>query len=91
MYAISAYGVQCLVAGCWGSSAGQQGVHPGRGMLHDCSHAKGEHVNRGREMPSFCPTLQVLDISTLSDAADINPVIKFLPHTLHTCSKNLST
>jgi len=25
-------------------------------------HAEGEHVNRGREtLPSFCPTLQVLD------------------------------
>ena len=28
-------------------------------------HAEGEHVNRGRDTPSFCPTLQVLDISTL--------------------------
>ena len=27
-------------------------------------HAEGEHVNRGRDTPSFCPTLQVLDIST---------------------------
>ena len=35
MYAIAAYGVQCLVAGCRGSGAGQQGVRPGRGMLHD--------------------------------------------------------
>ena len=30
----------------------------------DC-HAEGEHVNRGRGNPSFCPTLQVLDMSTL--------------------------
>jgi len=37
-------------------------------------HAKGEHVNRGRGTPNFCPTLQVLDMSTLGDAADINPV-----------------
>ena len=44
-------------------------------------HAEVEHVNRGRETPSFCPTLQVLDMSTLGDAADVNPVIKFLPHT----------
>ena len=44
-------------------------------------HPKGEHVNRGRDTPSFCPTLQVLDMSTLCDAADVNPVIKFLPHT----------
>ena len=34
-------------------------------------HAEGEHVNRGRDTPSFCPTLQVLDISTLGDAADV--------------------
>jgi hypothetical protein len=45
-------------------------------------HAEGEHVNRGRDIPSFCPTLQVFDISTLGDAADVNPVIKFLPRTL---------
>jgi hypothetical protein len=46
-------------------------------------HAKGEHVNRGRDTPSFCPTLQVLDMSTLGDATDVNPVIKFLPHTVN--------
>ena len=44
-------------------------------------HAEGEHVNRGRDTPSFCPTLQVLDMSTLGDAADVNPLIKFLTHT----------
>ena len=44
-------------------------------------HAEGEHVNRGRDTPNFCPTLQVLDMSTLGDAADVNPLIKFLPHT----------
>ena len=27
-------------------------------------HAEGEHVNRGRDTPSFCPTLQVLDMFT---------------------------
>jgi len=36
-------------------------------------HAEGEHVNRGRYTPSFCPTLQVLDMSNLGDAADVNP------------------
>jgi hypothetical protein len=46
-------------------------------------HAEGEHVNRGRDTPSFCPTLQVVDMSTLGDAADVNPVIKFLPHTVN--------
>ena len=50
-------------------------------------HAEGEHINRGRDTPSFCPTLQVLDMSTLGDAADVNPVIKFLPHT---CNVSLS-
>jgi hypothetical protein len=38
-------------------------------------HAEGEHDNRGRDIPNFCPTLQVLDMSTLGDAADTNPVI----------------
>ena len=36
MYAIAAYGVQCLATDFRVSDAGQQGVHPGRGMLH-CS------------------------------------------------------
>ena len=54
-------------------------------------HAEGEHVNRGRDTPSFCPALQVLDMSTLGDAADVNPVTKFLPHTLHVCGRNLIT
>ena len=36
-------------------------------------HAEGEHVNRGRDTPSFCPTLQVLDMSTLGDAASQVP------------------
>jgi hypothetical protein len=43
-------------------------------------HAEGEHANRGRDIPSFCPTLQFLDMCTLGDAADVNPVIKFLRH-----------
>jgi hypothetical protein len=41
-------------------------------------HAEVQHVNRGRDTPSYSPTLQVLDMSTLGDAADVNPVIKFL-------------
>ena len=28
-------------------------------------HAKEQHVNRGKDTASFCPTLQVLDMSTL--------------------------
>ena len=35
MCVTTAYGVQCLVAGCRGSDAGQQAVRPGREMLHD--------------------------------------------------------
>ena len=54
-------------------------------------YAEGKHVNRGRDTPSFCPALQVLDMSTLGDASDVNPVIKFLPHTLHVCGRNLIT
>jgi len=54
-------------------------------------HAEEEHVNRGRDTPSFFPTLHVLDMSTLGDATDVNPVIKFLPHTLHVCGRNLFT
>ena len=27
-------------------------------------HAEGEHINRGRDTPSFCPTLEVLDMLT---------------------------
>ena len=54
-------------------------------------HAEVEHVKRGRDTPSFCPTLQVLDMSTLGDAADVNSVIKFLSHTLHLCGRNLIT
>ena len=34
-------------------------------------HAEGELVNRGRDTPPFCPTLQVLDMSTLGVAADV--------------------
>jgi hypothetical protein len=45
-------------------------------------HAEGDHVNRGRDTPTFCPTLQVLDMCTLGDAADVSPVIKFLRHAL---------
>ena len=54
-------------------------------------HTEGEHVNRGRDTPISCPTLQVLDMSTLGDAADANPVIKFLPHTCNLCDRNFIT
>ena len=54
-------------------------------------HVEIEHVNRGRDTPSFCPTLRVLDMSTLADATDVNPVIKFLLHTCKVCGRNLIT
>ena len=54
-------------------------------------HAEEEHVNRGRDTPSFCPTLQVLDISTLGDAVDVNSVIKFLSHTYNVYGRNVIT
>ena len=31
------------------------------------------------------------DMSTFGDAADVNPVIKFLPQTLNVCGRNLIT
>jgi hypothetical protein len=34
-------------------------------------HAKREHVNRGRDTASLCPTSQVLDMSTLGDIIDV--------------------
>ena len=54
-------------------------------------HAEGEHVNRGRDTPSSSSTLRVLDVSTLGDGADVNPEIKFLPHTCNVCGRNLIT
>jgi len=38
MFVITAYGVQCFVAGSPGSGAEQQAMRPGRGMLHDVQH-----------------------------------------------------
>jgi hypothetical protein len=52
-------------------------------------YTEGEHINRGRDTPSFCPTLQVLDMCTRGDAADVNPVIKFLRHALQRVSQGL--
>jgi hypothetical protein len=52
-------------------------------------HAEEEHVNRGGDTPSFCPTLQVLDMCNLGDAADVNPVNKFLRHALQRVSQEL--
>jgi hypothetical protein len=34
-------------------------------------NAEGEHVNRGRDTPSFCSILQVLDMCTLGDATGV--------------------
>ena len=47
-------------------------------------HDRKEHINieRERDTPSFCPTLQVLDMCNLGVAADVNPVIKFLRQAL---------
>jgi hypothetical protein len=36
------------------------------------------------ETLQVCPTLQVLDMSTLGDAADVNPVIKELDYRIVT-------
>jgi len=50
-------------------------------------HVEGEHVNRGRDIPIFCPILQVLDMFALGEAADVNSVIKFVPHTCNVCGQ----
>ena len=45
MCVVTAYGVQCLVAGCRGSGAEQQAVSPGRGMLYEsCSVPLPAHI-----------------------------------------------
>ena len=54
-------------------------------------HAEEEHVNRRRDTQNFCPISQVLDMSTLGDAAVVNSVIKFLPHTCNMCGRNFIT
>ena len=41
------------------------------------------------ETLQICPTLQVLDMSTLGDAVDVNPIIKFLTHTCIVYGRNL--
>jgi hypothetical protein len=46
MCVITAYGVQCLVAGFRGSGTGQQAVSPGRGMLHDAVVQLNTHSNQ---------------------------------------------
>ena len=61
---ITAYGVQCLVAGCRGSGAGQQGVRLGRGMLHVyCTY---DTLNIFRAF--ICPSSGALDY--MYDIAD---------------------
>ena len=77
-----------LTSICWVVHNSLRDFRPLRYSIRD-GHAEGEHFNRGRDTASFCPTLQVLDMSTLGDATDVNLVIKFLPYTLHVCSRNL--
>jgi hypothetical protein len=43
----------------------------------------GSMSTEGEYTPSFCPTLQALDMCTLGDAADVNPEIKFLTTPTH--------
>jgi hypothetical protein len=66
-----------------------RGFQPLRYSSRD-GHAEGEHVNRGTDTPTFCPTLQVLDMYTLGGAADVDPVIKFLPRMLQNLAVDIS-
>ena len=52
---------------------------------------KGSMSTEGETLLSFCSTFQVLDMSTLRDAADVSLVIKFLLHTCNVCARNLIT
>ena len=52
--------------------------------------AKGEHVNRGRDTPIFCPTLQVLDMSTLGDGS-CHPCNHVPATQCNVCGRNLIT
>ena len=47
-------------------------------------HAEVEHVSRGRDTPSFCPTYRCSLCPPLVTG-------QFLPHTLHVCGRNLIT
>jgi hypothetical protein len=50
---------------------------------------KGSMSTEGETL-QVCPTLQVLDMCNLGDAADVNPVpIKFLRHALQRVSQEL--
>ena len=46
---------------------------PLRNISRD-EHAEGEHVNRGRETPIFCPNLQVLDQSVIFFKIKVDPI-----------------
>jgi hypothetical protein len=65
---------QCNVAACWIYRVIHKSLRDFRPLRYSNrdGNAEGEHVNRGRGTLSFCPTLQVLDMSTLGDAADVN-------------------
>ena len=54
------------------------------------SHAEVEHVNRARDTPNFCPTLQVLDMSTLGDGS-CHPCNHVPATQCNVCGRNLIT
>jgi hypothetical protein len=45
--------------------------------------SKGSMSTEGETFVKFLSYLTMLDMSTLGDAAYVNPVIKFLPHTVN--------
>ena len=49
MCVITAYGVQCLVAGSRGSRAEQHAMRPGRGMLD--AHPAAVHLTSDNQQP----------------------------------------
>jgi hypothetical protein len=46
-------------------------IHKSLRDFRPLRYSNRDVVNRGRDTTIFCPTLQVLDMSTLGDAADV--------------------
>ena len=65
MCAITAYGVQCLVAGFRGSGAGQQAMCPERGMLHGSATGESRPTICDLECPGWGGESRAVTISLL--------------------------
>jgi len=70
MCVVTAYGVQCLVAGCRGSDKGQKAMRPGRGMLQDSSFLNCAHEMASLKLqwnePEVTCSFYELDLETFN-------------------------